>query len=115
MSEPGRASTAGAAANAAVVTVEAVSWMTRFVGGDGTSRILLTETMQPGDTPLTVLRRISRRFPELDQMLWDSSSRAMAEHVQVMLNNVLVGPNEVSQHVLAPGDTITLLGQYMGG
>lgn len=115
MSEPGGASTAGGpATGAAVVTVEAVSWVTRFVGGDGTSRILLTETLRPGDTPLTVLRRVSNRFPQLDQLLWDAGG-AMAEHVQVMLNNILVGPDEIAQHALAPGDTVTLLGQYMGG
>lgn len=99
----------------AAVTVEAVSWVTRFVGGDGTSRILMRESFQPGDTPETVLRRVSRHHPQLDEMLWDAASGSISEHVQVMVNNVLIGPEEVSRQALAAGDTVTLLGQYMGG
>jgi hypothetical protein len=97
------------------VTVEAVSWVTRFVGGDGTSRILMRESLQPGDTPRTVLRRVSSRHPKLDEILWDAASGSVSEHVQVMVNNVLIGPEEVAQQLLAAGDTITLIGQYMGG
>src|SRR5262245_52993180 len=99
----------------AAVTDEAVSWVTRFIGGDGTSRIMLREPFSPGDTPASVLRRVSARHPQLDEMLWDAASGGISEHVQVMVNEALIGPDEVAGQPLQPGDTVTLLGQYMGG
>lgn len=102
-------------ADSATVTVEAVSWMTRFVGGSGTGRVLLPESLHPGDTPCAVLHRTCHRYPQLDDVLWDRSTGEPGEHVQIMINNVLIGPAEVANQPLQPGDTITLLSPYMGG
>ncbi|MFN8559871.1 MAG: MoaD/ThiS family protein [Dehalococcoidia bacterium] len=99
---------------APTVTVEAVSWVTRFVGGDGSSRVNIPEPLAADDTALSVLRRISRRYPDLARMLWTPAGD-LAEHVQVMINNAIAGPEEVVAHRLRPGDTVSLLGQYMGG
>lgn len=101
--------------SAAEVTVEAVAWVTRFVGGDGTSRRAFREELLADDTVRTVLRRLSARFPALEEALWDPATGEMAEHVQVMVNNTLVGGDLTLDSRLAPGDTVTLVGQFMGG
>ena len=112
-SEPTASSVANEAALGSV-TVEAVSWVTRFTGGDGTGRLLFPEPLRPGDTPLTVLRRVGDRLPELAAVLWGEGG-ALTEHVQLMLNDALIGPDEAAATVLEPGDVVSLLGQYMGG
>jgi molybdopterin converting factor small subunit len=99
----------------AEVTVEAVAWVTRFVGGDGTSRRLFREPLRADDTARTVLRRLSARFPALAEALWNPSTGEMAEHVQVMVNDTVLGGDITLDTRLSPGDTVTLLGQFMGG
>ena len=99
----------------AEVSVEAVAWVTRFVGGDGTSRRVFREPLQTGDSARTVLRRVSARFPALAEALWNPSTGDLAEHVQVMVNDAVLGADVTLDTRLSPGDTVTLLGQFMGG
>jgi molybdopterin converting factor small subunit len=99
----------------AEVSVEAVAWVTRFVGGDGASRRVFREPLQPGDSARSVLRRLSARFPTLAEALWNPSTGELAEHVQVMVNDAVLGADVTLDTLLSPGDTVTLLGQFMGG
>jgi molybdopterin converting factor small subunit len=102
-------------ADVAEVTVEAVAWVTRFVGGDGTSRRVFREPLLPDDTVRTVLRRVSARFPALAEALWHPSTGELAEHVQVTVNDTILGAAVTLDTPLSPGDTVSLLGQFMGG
>ena len=98
---------------AAVVPVEVVGWPTRFVGGDGGTRRLFEEPLNPGATVRSVLRGLSGRFPDLDAALWHGD--ALGEHIEVLVNDAVLGVTHALDSRLAPGDHITLLGQYMGG
>ncbi len=95
------------------VPVEVVSWVTRFVGGDGTGRRVFEEPAGPGATPRSVLRGLSARFPELGAALWHGD--AIGEHIEVLVNDAVLGVTHTLDSPLRPGDRITLLGQYMGG
>jgi molybdopterin converting factor small subunit len=97
------------------VTVDAVAWVTRFVGGDGTSHVAIRELLRPDDTLRTVLHRLSRRYPKLEQALWDGSTGELAEHIQIMLNNLLLSGRTTLDTQLKAGDAIMLVGQFMGG
>ena len=46
------------------VEIEAVAWISKFVGGDDSTRKSYHEPLQDGDTVRTVLRRLSGRFPQ---------------------------------------------------
>src|SRR2546427_3343489 len=49
----------------ATIPVEVASWVTKFVGGDGTGRRVLEEPLTPGATVRSVLAGLSSRYPEL--------------------------------------------------
>jgi molybdopterin converting factor small subunit len=100
-------------AGAPTADVEIVSWITRFTGGDGTGRQLFPEPLTAGATVRSVLIGLTARFPELRTALWHGD--ALGEHIEVLVNDAVLGISHELDSPLAPGDRITLLGQYMGG
>ncbi|MGH8056518.1 MAG: hypothetical protein ACREOH_04690, partial [Candidatus Entotheonellia bacterium] len=56
---------ATASATESHIHVETVTWVTRFVGGNGSDRVSFELTLKPGDTVRSALRRLSERFPQL--------------------------------------------------
>ncbi len=97
------------------VTVEVMSWITRFVGGDGTRRRLFEEDWRPGLTVRSALYQIGARFPQLDEALWDAKTKELAEHIEVLVNDAVLGVEHTLDSPLRVGDRITLVGAYMGG
>ncbi|MBI3076273.1 MAG: MoaD/ThiS family protein [Deltaproteobacteria bacterium] len=97
------------------VTVEALAWVTRFLGGDGGGQVVFKEAVPPGATVREVLHQVSGRFPELDAALWDRVSGELGEHIEVLVNDAILGVAHSLDSALRDGDRITLLGQYMGG
>lgn len=97
------------------IAVEAVAWVTQFVGGDGTRRKIFEEAIAPGATVRTVLRQLSDRFPKLDEVLWQRPGGKLAEHIEVLVNDAVLGVTHDLDSPVQPGDRITLLGQYTGG
>ena len=95
------------------VRVEAVSWTTRFVGGDGTGRREFDEPLRPGATVRSVLQDVSNRFPELRAALWENGE--LGEHIEVVVNDAMLGISHSLDSPLASGDRVTLLGQFTGG
>ena len=95
------------------VPVEIVGWPTRFVGGDGATRRLFEEPLADGATVRTVLRNLSGRFPELEAALWHG--RDLGEHIEILVNDAVLGIDHDIDSRLAPGDRIALLAQFMGG
>jgi molybdopterin converting factor small subunit len=97
------------------VTVEAIAWVTQFVGGDGTRRKLLEEAVVPGATVRSVLRQVSDRLPKLQDVLWARPDGDLAEHIEVLVNDAVLGLTHTLDSQVKDGDRITLLGQYTGG
>ena len=61
------------------------------------------------------LRRWSARFSELDAALWDPTGTALGEHIEVLVNDAVLGVTHDLDSPLEGGERITLLGQFMGG
>jgi molybdopterin converting factor small subunit len=97
------------------VTVEAVAWVTQFVGGDGTRRKVFEEAVAPGATVRSVLVRLSDRHPPLREALWDRAGGELAEHIEVLVNDAVLGLTHTLDSPARDGDRITILGQYTGG
>jgi molybdopterin converting factor small subunit len=93
--------------------VEIVGWPTRFVGGDGATRRLFEEPLEGGATVRSVLRGLSGRFPDLDAALWYGGD--LGEHIEVLVNDAVLGIDHDLDSALKPGDRIALLAQFMGG
>jgi molybdopterin converting factor small subunit len=83
--------------------------------GDGTGSKLFDEAIERGDTPRTVLRRFTRRFPELDSALWAPDHSELGSHIEVLVNDAVLGVAYDLDTPLTGGERITLLGQFMGG
>ena len=97
------------------VTVEVTTWVSKYVGGDGSGPRAFAEPITPGEKLGDLLQRYSRRFPELDAALWDATRTALAEHIEVLVNDAVLGVSHDLDTPLEGGERITLLGQYMGG
>lgn len=97
------------------IEIEAVAWITKFVGGDGSTRKVYYEPLQDGDTVRQVLRRLSGRFPQLHRALWDPDTGDLAEHIEVLVNDAVLDLTHTLDSSLHTGDRLALIGQYLGG
>ena len=95
------------------VRVEAVSWTTKFVGGNGTGRVEFDEPFRPGATVRSVLQGLSDRYPDLKAALWEDGE--LGEHIEVIVNDAMLGIDHSLDSPLKAGDRVALLGQFMGG
>lgn len=95
------------------MAVEIVGWPTRFVGGDGTRRRAFDEPLTPTSTVRSVLRGLTARFPELAGALWHGAD--LGEHIEVLVNDAVLGVGHTLDSPLRAGDRLTLLAQFMGG
>jgi molybdopterin converting factor small subunit len=104
-----------AAMTAGQVEIEVVAWVSKFVGGDGSSRKVYHEPIDAHATVRSVLQRLSRRFPELHKALWDPKSGDLGEHIEVLVNDAVLGLQHTLASPVHDGDSIALIGQYLGG
>ena len=96
-------------------TFEVTTWVTRHVGGDGSGSKFFAETFAPGETLRQVMRRFSARHPELDAALWSPDRTQLGEHLEVVVNDAVLGVTHDLDTPLTGGERVTLLGQFMGG
>lgn len=95
------------------VPVELVGWPTRFVGGDGGTRRVFEEPLASGATVRSVLRGLTARYPDLAEALWLGGE--LGEHIEVLVNDAVLGIDHEIDSPVAAGDRIALLAQFMGG
>jgi hypothetical protein len=100
---------------ATTASIEVTSWVTRHVGGDGSGTRRFEERLEPRDSVRSVLARFSRRFPELDRALWAANRSELGEHIEVLVNDAVLGVTHDLDSPLLGGERLTLLGQFMGG
>ena len=97
------------------VRLEFISWASTFVGGDGNERKFFDEQVPVGATLRDVLKKMSRRYRSLDEALWHNGSGELAEHLEIAINDALMGIHHTLDSEMKEGDLILLMGQYMGG
>ena len=101
---------------AGTIPVEVVAWVTRFVGGNGSNRRVFDEPLAPDATVRSVLRGLSARFPELQHALWsEAGNQEIGAHVEVLVNDAVLGVSHELDSTVKPGDRIALVGAYLGG
>lgn len=74
---------------------------------------MFEEPLPPSATVRSVLKGLSVRFPELDAALWHGAG--LGEHIEVLVNDAVLGIDHTLESPLKPGDRVTLLAQFMGG
>ena len=104
-----------AAVDAGELEIEVVAWITKFVGGDGSTRKVFHLPLRPDDTVRKVLRRLSGRFPQLHKALWDPGTGHLAEHIEVLVNDTVLDLTHNLDSPIGSSDRIALIGQYLGG
>ncbi|MBX7110476.1 MAG: MoaD/ThiS family protein [Dehalococcoidia bacterium] len=96
------------------VTVEVLTWVNRLVGGSGSGSVAFREALEPDDSVESLLRRFSQHHPALHAQLWERDG-AITENLHVLVNHKMIGDTHTLRSRLAPGDTVSLLGQFSGG
>ena len=97
------------------VAIEVVAWITKFVGGDGSTRKVFHEALRDGDTVRTVLRRLSGRFPQLHKALWDPETEISPSILKCWsMTRCSTSPIRWTARCRR-GDGLALIGQYLGG
>lgn len=92
-----------------------MAWATMFVGGNGSNTKHLDVDASPGDTVRTVLKRLTAQHPDLDKALWHEGTNALSEHMELAVNDALLGIRHTLDSEVKAGDKILIMGQYMGG
>ena len=101
--------------DAGELEIEVVAWITKFVGGDGSTRKVFRLPLRMDDTVRKVLRRLSGRFPQLHKALWDPTTGDLSEHVEVLVNDAVLDLTHNLDSPIGSSDKIALIGQYLGG
>ena len=100
-------------ATVTTIPVEVLAWVTKFVGGNGSQRRIFEEPLASDATVRSVLRGLTARFPELSQALWTDNE--LGPHVEVLVNDAVLGVSHELDSPVKPGDRIALVGAYLGG
>jgi len=87
--------------------IEVTTWVTKHVGGDGTGSKLFDEAIGRGDTTRSVLRRFTAKFPELDSALWSPDHTELGSHIEVLVNDEVLGVSYELDSPLTGGERIT--------
>ncbi len=104
-----------AAPDSFVIQVETIAWVTSLAGGSQAGSRFFDEPARPGDTVRDVLRRMSARYPKLAEALWDPATGDIGSHLEIIVNETVLGVDYHLDSPLNPGDRILLAGQYIGG
>lgn len=112
---PASSARAGGPGEPFPVTVELVSWVNQFVGGPGSGSVELREPALPGERIRNFLERVSQKHPRLHEALWDPGTGDLGSHIEIIVNDAVLGIEHELDSALRPGDRLTLLGQYIGG
>ena len=97
------------------VRIEALAWVNTLLGGTGSGTMDYDESVEPGETLREVLRRFSGRYPRLKDALWVAGTGNLGEHIEIAVNEAILDIHHTLDSPLAPGDRITLMGQFIGG
>ncbi len=103
------------AVQAPCVHLEIVPWLTRLFGQETGGRIRREEAIQADESIGAFLRRLGERYPDFGRIIWDEIQNDLSEHVQVILNDMVleaVGPADTK---LRPDDHVMLVPPYLGG
>jgi molybdopterin converting factor small subunit len=73
------------------------------------------EPAAPDARVRSVLGQVSDRHPALREALWDAAGRELSEHIEVLVNDAVLGLTHALDSPVRDGDRITLIGQYSGG
>ena len=94
--------------------MEVTTWVTATSAAMGPARAFERAVRPRAIRYVTILRRFTRRFPELDAALWNPT-RELGESIEVVVNDAVLGVHHELDSPLEGGERIMLLGQFMGG
>lgn len=97
------------------VRLEIVPWLTEEFGQRGTGRLVLEEPIEGPMRLGDYLASLAGRHPAIGAALVDLDARELFEHVNVVLNDVLVGSHAVLDEPVQAGDSVVFLPAFSGG
>ena len=97
------------------IRVEAVAWMARALGPQGSGRLAFERTVEPGTTLGSLLSDLAREHPDFADYALAADGSLACPHLAVTLNGEVVAvPTELGRE-LRDGDVVVLLPAFAGG
>ena len=84
--------------------IEVVAWVTKFVGGDGSSRKVYHEAAQRRGYGADRAAPPQRAFPQLHKALWDPATGDLGEHIEVLVNDAVLDVTHTLDSPVRTGD-----------
>ena len=104
------------AGNEIQVHIELISWVNGLAGGPGSGSLEVTLQVPAGTTVRQVLKQYSAPHAKLREALWDENDREeIGPHLEVIVNNAILGVHHELGSPLADDDRVLLTGQFIGG
>jgi len=97
------------------VAVETAAWVNNFIDGSAAGTREHHVPAHPGDTVRDVLQRLTEGHSRLREALWAQDGRTLGEHIEVIVNDEVLGVVHTLDTAVEPTDRILLVGQFIGG
>lgn len=95
--------------------VEIVPWLTQPFGRSDSSRLILEEVVEGPVTLRAFLVSLAGRHPAVRTAILDADTGQLAEHVNVVHNDTLLGSRDALDELVRPGDSLVFMPAFSGG
>jgi len=97
------------------VRLEVMPWLSRYLAGQGTGRVILERKVGNETTIRNLLEELTSENCELGPVLFDATTGQLGGHICLILNGRLVELAGGMETKLRPGDTVLLMPGISGG
>lgn len=97
------------------VRLEVMPWLSRYLAGQSTGRVILERKVGHETTVRKLLEQVTSENRELEPVLFNATTGQLGGHICLILNGRLVELTGGMETKLRPGDTVLLMPGLSGG
>ena len=97
------------------IRIELLPWLSQYFAPHKSGRYVLDAEIEPGRDLGELFARLAREHPVFAERVFDPDERQMREHVEVVVNDILIELRKAPAYPLRDGDVITLIPAFQGG
>ncbi|MEE8443522.1 MAG: MoaD/ThiS family protein [Dehalococcoidia bacterium] len=97
------------------IKLEVISWLTRAFSSKESSRLVLEEAVEAGNTVRDLFDRLAAENPVFAEYVFNREKQEITGHVSVIFNDRILELLDGLDTEVKDGDTVTLLPAFSGG